>query len=504
MMPESRLGATGTAALLAALLLLSALPLTAQAQPQAKLVIITPHWEGIRKEYDAAFKAWYKQKHGVDVEIVWESMGTSDCVRAIEDWYSKHKEGRWDIMWGGGVDPFLKLKSEGLLEAFPPSEDSEFAQILSQIPKEFNGIPVYDYKDYMWFGTALSGFGIIYNKPLLKKLGLPEPKTWADLTDYKMQGWVGSADPRHSGSTHMAYEIILQAYGWEKGWAIITEMGGNIRDFPEHSSAIPKAVASGQLAYGLAIDFYAWAQIAKVGSENIGYVMPEGLTVINPDSIAILKNAPHRDVAREFVKFVLSKEGQKLWMLPAGKYPDGPKKYTLGRMSVIPSLYDELKDRSIVPVNPFEIKSVLRYDAGKGGKRWSLVNDLFGALIIDTHDDLVAAWKKLNENKDKMSPQDYQKILAELTKIPLTEDEALQYASKWSDQAFRNQKISEWRNFAVQKYRKVSEMVDQAVAKAQGQPSQPGTAPNTALYLGAAVAVIAVAAAAWYLAKKRK
>ncbi|RLE89383.1 MAG: hypothetical protein DRJ46_04810, partial [Thermoprotei archaeon] len=329
-------------------LMISLLPNVIKASPEAKqLVIITPHWEGIRKEYEAAFKAWYKQKYGEDIEIVWESMGTSDVVATIEDWYSKHEEGRWDIMWGGGVDPFLKLKSEGYLAPFNPADDSELKAILDKIPKEIGGIPMYDDKDYMWFGTALSGFGIIYNKPVLQSLGLPEPKTWEDLTIRDAFGWVSSADPRHSGSTHMCYEIILQAYGWEKGWEIITLIGGNAKEFPEHSSTVPRTVAAGDAAYGLAIDFYAWAQIAKVGPENVGYVMPEGLTVVNPDSIAILKNAPHEDLARIFVKFVLSEDGQKLWMLPAGKYPDGPKEYTLGRMSVIPELYQKLADRTI-------------------------------------------------------------------------------------------------------------------------------------------------------------
>ena len=480
--------------------MISLLPNVIKASPETKqLVIITPHWEGIRKEYEAAFKAWYKQKYGEDIEIVWESMGTSDVVATIEDWYSKHEEGRWDIMWGGGVDPFLKLKSEGYLAPFNPADDSELKAILDKIPKEIGGIPMYDDKDYMWFGTALSGFGIIYNKPVLQSLGLPEPKTWEDLTIRDAFGWVSSADPRHSGSTHMCYEIILQAYGWEKGWEIITLIGGNAKEFPEHSSTVPRTVAAGDAAYGLAIDFYAWAQIAKVGAENVGYVMPEGLTVVNPDSIAILKNAPHEDLARIFVKFVLSEDGQKLWMLPAGKYPDGPKEYTLGRMSVIPELYQKLADRTIVPVNPFEMKSVLKYDSTKGGKRWSLVNDLFGALIIDTHDDLVKAWKKIIDNWDKLPEDIRNKALAELTKVPVSEDEALQLADKWGDQEFRNQKISEWRNFAVQKYSNVVSMIDQYFEEqARLQQQQ-----QLMMIAVAVIAIIVVVAAVFYMRKKK-
>ncbi|MCD6564056.1 MAG: extracellular solute-binding protein [Thermoproteales archaeon] len=470
------------------------------AQPEKKqLLIISPHWEGIRKEYGAAFAKWYKAKYGQDVEVVWTGLGTSDCVKSIEDWYSKHTEGKWDIMWGGGVDPFLKLKSEGLLESFNPDEDPEFKAILAKIPKDFAGIPMYDTKDYTWFGTALSGFGIIYNKKVLSKLKFPEPKTWEDITNDKLIGWVSSADPRHSGSTHMAYEIILQAYGWEKGWEIITKLGGNVKDFPQHSSTVPSRVAAGEAAYGLAIDFYAWAQIAKVGAENIGYVMPEGLTVINPDSIAILKNPPHKELAKIFIKFVLSEDGQKLWMLPAGKYPDGPSEYNLGRMCVIPDLYDQLKDKSIVPVNPFVIKSTLEYNSTKGGTRWSIVNDMIGALIIDTHDNLVAAWKKIAENKDKLPADVMDKIMKEFTKVPVDEKTALQYASKWSDQTFRNQKISEWRTFALNKYKNTISMVDEALKSIEAQKQQ-----QQMMMIAGVVIVIIVVVVFYYLKKKPK
>ena len=82
--------------------------------------------------------------------------------------------------------------------------------------------------------------------------------------------------------------------------------------------------------------------------------------------------------------------------------PEGPKwRGGLNRASVIPGLYDELGDRCVV-VNPFnrELKPI-RYDAATGGIRWGFVNDLIGALIIDSHKDLVSAWKAINSCKDE-------------------------------------------------------------------------------------------------------
>src|SRR4030095_6694934 len=54
------------------------------------------------------------------------------------------------------------------------------------------------------------------------------------------------------------------------------------------------------------IDFYAWAQVNEAGADKIGFVMPDNLTVINPDGIAILKGAPNPSVAEAFGSFVIA------------------------------------------------------------------------------------------------------------------------------------------------------------------------------------------------------
>ncbi len=233
--------------------------------------------------------------------------------------------------------------------------------VIDRIPPTFSGIELYD-RDRQWFGACLSGFGIIHNKKVLETLKLPAPREWADLAAPRYFSWVGSGDPRSSGSVHMAYEIILQAYGWEKGWSIILRMAGNIRNFSRAASDVPKDTALGEIACGLAIDVYAWRQVAEAGAERIGFILPEGLTVINPDGIAILKGAPHAELAAKFIEFTLSDAGQRLWVLRKGA-PGGPKEYELGRMPVIPGFAKAFGREAAVPFDPFEWKGGFIYDA---------------------------------------------------------------------------------------------------------------------------------------------
>lgn len=407
-----------------------------------KLVLISPHWEGIRYEFERGFKARYQKDTGRTVELEWMDVGgSSETLRYLQSEFKNKPAGIGiDIFFGGGLEPYLALKAERLLHEYALPKP-----LLEKIPPSLAGVPLYD-PDHTWYGATLAGFGIVYNKVVLALTKLPVISTWDDLASAKAFDWVGSSDPRKSGSVHMVYEIILQAYGWDKGWRIITALGANVRNFTNAASQIPKDVAIGEVAYGLAIDFYAWAQVKEAGADKIGFVMPDNLTMITPDGIGILKGAPNLPVAQAFVRFVMSEEGQKLWLLNE-KVPGGPQRFQLNRFSVLPSLYTQSSQAMAVKLNPFSYRSNFVFDASLSSERWSIVNDLLGALIIDQKHLLTRAWKDALSNRS--SPQEFDRLAA----MPISADEALTLVkTKWKDPAFRNQKLNEWIHFARSKY----------------------------------------------------
>jgi hypothetical protein len=232
-------------------------------------------------------------------------------------------------------------------------------------------------------------------------------------------------------------------------------MGGNVRNFVKGANQTIKDVATGEVAYGLAIDFYAMAMMNEAGEEKIGYVMPEGLTVVNPDAIVILKGAPHLPVAEAFIRFVLSREGQKLWLYKKG-VPGGPVTYQLNRLSVTPALYTEHPEYNAVSINPFEWRSGFRYDANLGSQRWRILNDLIGVMVIDTKDRLTTVWQEI------IGRGATEEEIRRLSRMPVTEDEALTYAKeRWDDDTeFRNRTIAAWTAFALEKYRSEGEERD--------------------------------------------
>ena len=403
------------------------------------LTIIGPHWEGITKSFDLAFKNWYKQQTNKEVKINWLSQGS----RFIELEFQRVQEGIGaDIYFGGGVDTYMMFAEKGYFTSYKIPQDQ-----LRQLPDQIYGIPIYD-PAHQWYAATISSFGIMTNEELRKKLKLPRVATWEDLTNYTLQGKIAAADPRLSGSALMIYEIILQKYGWQNGLEIITKIGANVKRFLSGANLIPKQIVRGQVIYGVTIDFYAYAEMAKLG-DRIKYILPSDAAVIAPDSIGILQGAPNIEVAKKFIDFVLSEPGQKLWVL-SNTDPEGPKWTSpLYRPTIIPELYKILGQRCTVP-NPFAKKIVpIQYDPLTGGTRWKLVRDLVGVLIVDFHRQLVSTWKLINECP---IPEKRQAALDILVQTPITEDDAIKISiDGWEDQNFRNQKLKEWSNFTRKK-----------------------------------------------------
>ena len=405
-----------------------------------KLVIISPHWEGVKIEISNAFKKWYLKKYGEKVEIEWiDQGGTSDDLKFVESLYKKNPEGIGiDLFFGGGVSPYIRLKKLGYLKRYRVPY-----RILKKIPKKCAGIPNYD-RSYYWYGVVLSGFGILYNKKVLNYFSLPVAETWEDLGKKEYFSLVGAADPRHSGSMHMMYEIILQAYGWKKGWEIILSLSGNTKAFSSSASQVAKDTTIGEVAVSLCIDSYALAQIEMNGEENMGFILPENLTVINPDAIGILKGAPHIETAKKFINFLLSYQGQLIWMLKKGvKY--GPDKYSLNRFSILPEVYKN-PDIKFKSINPYKVGKTIKYNFILATKRWNVLNDMIGCFAVDCHPYLKKAWEIVKDTENVH-------LKRRFFEIPVEEKEQKLLWRNWSNSVFRNRYINEWLNFSIEKYK---------------------------------------------------
>ncbi|NDC37001.1 MAG: hypothetical protein EBZ48_02995, partial [Proteobacteria bacterium] len=138
----------------------------------AELTIISPHWEGIRYEFEQSFSDYYQRKFGEPVRITWLDVGgTSEILRFIRSEYKGRPDGIGvDMLFGGGVEPFLELKKAGLLERSTFNPPTNVARTAA-------GTVLHD-QDGFYFAPTMSMFGIICNLDVLHKLRLSPPQTW--------------------------------------------------------------------------------------------------------------------------------------------------------------------------------------------------------------------------------------------------------------------------------------------------------------------------------------
>ncbi len=425
--------------------LVGALALSPALLAESRVIILTPHVDAIRHEFARGFAEWHSRHFGERASVEWRNVGgTPDALRFVQSEFAKKPAGiGLDILFGGGQEPYLVLADKKLSVRYEPAPG-----VLAGIPQSFQGMEVYD-ADFQWFAAALSSFGILQNTRVQRILGLERARKWEELADPKLCGWVGAGDPRNSGTMNVMFEAFIQAYGWEKGWHMLTAIGGNVRNFDRVSSSTAKDVTLGETAYAFAIDFYGFSQIAVAGRTNLTFVLPEDFTAINADCIAILKGAPNLSTARRFVDFVLSEDGQRLWFLPRG-HPEGPQTFSIERMSIRPDFYRRYKGVSNIEFSPFDLKQSFIYNSKLGRDRREVLAALVGALLVDPHRELQAAWRAVVARG--LTPD----ALVELGRVPITERQALQLAAgPWKDPAVRNLKKIEWQNWARTKYRKL-------------------------------------------------
>lgn len=267
-----------------------------------------------------------------------------------------------DLFWASSPDAFERLKALGALRRLSVEATGLRAP---------GGYPVDDPDGY-FRGFSLARYGVVYDPIALQKAGLQVPARWTDLLERGYAGQIGMATPVRSGTTHLMIERILQHYGWDRGWAILSRLGGNLSTVTARSFGVASGVAQRRFAIGLSIDFLADLPRDAVSIPHFKPLEPE---LVVPASIGILARSAHPDDAARFLTFVLSLEGQRLLTSSA-----------IARTPVHPALNPSLTPG---PQGP-------GFDAALSARRYELVNLLFEEQVVRRRRALSRIWRDLD------------------------------------------------------------------------------------------------------------
>jgi iron(III) transport system substrate-binding protein len=351
-----------------------------------------------------------------------------------------------DLFFGGGTYDFVRqatagrIVSSGIMEQRP----EWFAEEV--MPAEYAGE---EYRDAegRWIGTVLSSYGIVYNRDGLARAGVTElPERWDDLQDPRYLSEVALADPTKSGSIAKAFENVIQEQmqrrlqeletteperpapereaqavreGWVAGLKLLQLIGANSRYFTDSSQKPNIDVAAGNCAVGLTIDFYGRQQaeaVARRGDPGrVGYLSPRGGSVSSVDPVALLRGAPNAPVARAFIEFVLSMEGQKLWNFRPGT-PGGPEHFALRRLPVRRDFYSSGFEEflSDPEERPYEAQDQLIYRAPWTSPLFREMSLVIRIMGQDTHRELVRAWRAV---LDAGQPPEAMAVLQDMSMV---------------------------------------------------------------------------------------
>lgn len=153
-----------------------------------------------------------------------------------------------------------------------------------------------------------SGYGLIWNQRYLDKHQLPAPQRLEALTDPLYYNHLVMSSPSRSATTHQMIENLLQRHGWDHGWGLLLQVGGNLDSVSASSKKVSHIVASGQAGVGLVIDSDAKAQQALFPFVHFRY-QPDSL--ILPGYLAALSTDSSSPYGKNFVQFMLSEVVQK-------------------------------------------------------------------------------------------------------------------------------------------------------------------------------------------------
>jgi len=364
-----------------------------------KVVIVTSFSKDLTEPFAQAFQ---KKHPGTRVEV--QNRNTAAAVTFIRETRSSPP----DLMWASAPDAFEVLKKDKLLQRYQPRAQG--------IAQKVGSYPVNDPQGF-FVGFAASGYGIMYNTRYLRANNIPAPKEWADLKKPVYFGHVGISAPSRSGTTHLTVETILQGEGWDKGWATLLEIGGNLAQVSDRSFGVPDAVNSGQYGVGIVIDFFGLS--AKASGFPVEFVYPTVTTIV-PANVGIIANARNQKAAEAFVEFLLSEEGQQILLDPK-----------IQRLPVRASTYAKAPAGYPNPFKDSKLGARVIFNAELSEGRYELLNSLFDRVVTFRLKELNAAWKAIHDAESKLgarpSAEPTRLINAAIklaSSVPISENEA--------------------------------------------------------------------------------
>ncbi|MGQ9652144.1 MAG: extracellular solute-binding protein [Phycisphaerae bacterium] len=263
-----------------------------QSSDKPVVTLYTSVDEPFAREVIAAFES--QSNIRVALKIDSEAGKTTGLVRRIQ---AERDRPQADVFWSSELFNTIKMGQQGLLAEYrPPAE----------------GIPD-RYKDPAgrWTAFGLRARVLAFNTSKVKPEELPT--RWRDVADPRWAGVLGVADPRF-GTTRGHFAAFLAAWGEPAYAEFVDQLSKTLGDKVQDGNATAaRAVGRGELHICATDtdDVY----VRQDAREPIAMVYPDmgdGGTLLIPNSVALIANAPHPDAAKKLIDFLTSEQTERM------------------------------------------------------------------------------------------------------------------------------------------------------------------------------------------------
>ncbi|MEX2224259.1 MAG: putative 2-aminoethylphosphonate ABC transporter substrate-binding protein [Candidatus Rokuibacteriota bacterium] len=273
-----------------AVLLATAAVTPAAAQKQTVVI-----YTAIENEQIVEYKKAY-EKSLPNVEVKMLRLSTGDIAARF---MAEKDNMQADVIWGVGATNMLVFKDAGLLVPYAPKG-------LARVQPLFR-----DKADPpAWVGLDIYMSAFCFNTETAKKLNLPRPVSWADLTKPVYKGHVVMPNPASSGTGYLSVVSVLQRMGEAEGWKYLDALDKNIAEYTKSGSKPCKDSAAGERAIGVSFEYVAH-EMKKKGAP-VDMVLPKEGSGYEIEANGLTRKGAKNPAARQFLDWAITDESLKI------------------------------------------------------------------------------------------------------------------------------------------------------------------------------------------------
>lgn len=206
-----------------------------------------------------------------------------------------------DIAIGANIAQAIELKGMGLLIQYK-------SKAWEAIPEEFKDKDGYFYCDSMWMPIP------IVNTELIKKKGLPIPKSWYDITDPRWKGEIAMPSPLTSSSAYLTLLGLVRLMGEDKAFDYLEKLHKNVAQYTKSGGAPAMLVARGEVTFGITDTTSTYARIKEgfpiavaAPKEGVAYSLSANCiftSTKDPKRLAACKKVLDYTASKEYQSFI--------------------------------------------------------------------------------------------------------------------------------------------------------------------------------------------------------